>query len=98
MNAYKSALHIHNTVSDGDLSPEEVIKVYKQAGYDVLAFTDHHQAKPVSAYNAIGMTLFAGIELHPKGPRDVIRHLLTLGGGRFSLIGYYCNARLPHAG
>ena len=66
LNAYKSALHIHSTVSDGDLSPEEVIKVYKQAGYDVLAFTDHHQANPVSAYNAMGMNLLSGIELHTK--------------------------------
>lgn len=79
LNAYKSALHTHCTVSDGDLTPDEVIKVYQQANYDVLAFSDHHKANPVSSYDGRGMCLLSGIELHPKGPRDVIWHLLALG-------------------
>ena len=37
---FKSALHIHSTVSDGDFTPDEVIKRYAEAGFDVLAFTD----------------------------------------------------------
>ena len=76
---FKSALHIHSNVSDGDFSPAEVIGLYASQGYDVLAFTDHHKANPVSTYDGQGMTLLSGIELHPKGPRDVQWHLLALG-------------------
>lgn len=37
----KLGLHIHTTVSDGKMSPEEAAKIYKEAGYDAVAFTDH---------------------------------------------------------
>ena len=76
---FKSALHIHSTVSDGDFQPEEVIRLYAEAGFDVLAFTDHHKANPVSTYDGQGMTLLSGIELHPTGPRGALWHLLALG-------------------
>lgn len=76
---FKSALHIHTTVSDGDFTPDEVISRYARAGFDVLAFTDHHTTNPVSTYDGRGMTLLSGIEIHPKGPRDVLWHLLALG-------------------
>ena len=79
LNAYKSALHTHSTVSDGDLTPDEVVDIYKQAGYDVLAFSDHHKTNAVSTYDGKGMTLISGIELHPTGPRNVTWHLLALG-------------------
>ena len=80
LSAFKSALHIHSTVSDGDFTPDEVIRRYKEAGFDVLAFTDHHKANPVSTYDGQGMTLLSGIELHPIGPREQQWHLLGLGG------------------
>jgi predicted metal-dependent phosphoesterase TrpH len=38
---YKLGLHLHTKLSDGAKSPEEVAKVYKQAGFDAIAFTDH---------------------------------------------------------
>lgn len=40
-NWYKVGLHIHTTLSDGHLSPEEVAKKYKEAGFDAIAITDH---------------------------------------------------------
>jgi len=40
-NWYKGNLHCHSTVSDGILTPEEVVSVYKRNGWDFLAFTDH---------------------------------------------------------
>ena len=40
-NFYKANLHCHSTVSDAVLTPEELKKIYKDAGYSVLAFTDH---------------------------------------------------------
>lgn len=38
---HKAGLHTHTTISDGKLSPEEAIAVYRENGYDVLAITDH---------------------------------------------------------
>lgn len=38
---YKGNLHMHTTLSDGEVSPEQAIAQYKSAGYDFLALTDH---------------------------------------------------------
>jgi hypothetical protein len=37
----RCALHAHTTNSDGELSPEMLVRHYDWAGYDVLAITDH---------------------------------------------------------
>lgn len=34
-------LHIHSTFSDGTIPIEEVVKIYGEAGFDVIAITDH---------------------------------------------------------
>ena len=38
---YKANLHMHTTVSDGKISPEQTKKDYMEQGYSVVAFTDH---------------------------------------------------------
>lgn len=40
-NWYKGNIHCHTTNSDGCLSPEEVVKIYKEKGYSFLAISDH---------------------------------------------------------
>ena len=37
----KVNLHMHTTISDGSKTPEEAAEIYKKAGYDVVAITDH---------------------------------------------------------
>ena len=37
----KGALHCHTTRSDGKGTPQEVIRLHKQQGYDFMALTDH---------------------------------------------------------
>jgi len=39
---YKGNTHTHTTNSDGDTSPQEVVKWYKNNGYNFLAITDHN--------------------------------------------------------
>jgi predicted metal-dependent phosphoesterase TrpH len=34
-------LHIHTTFSDGELPLEDVVKLYGESGFDVIAITDH---------------------------------------------------------
>ena len=76
---FKANLHTHTTLSDGKFSAAEVVTLYREAGYDVLAFTDHWKTNPVSSYEAQGMTLLSGMELHPGGPRNITWHFLALG-------------------
>ncbi len=43
---FKANLHCHSTISDGDLTVEELKKAYKEHGYSVVAFTDHDICVP----------------------------------------------------
>ena len=79
LHSYKANLHTHSTLSDGEFPPQEVIRLYREHGYSVLAFTDHRKTNPVSGYDGGGLTLLSGIELHPNGPRGIRWHLLALG-------------------
>ncbi len=40
---YRGTLHIHTTVSDGELTPEETKRRYRENGYDFIAITDHNR-------------------------------------------------------
>ena len=47
MPVLKGALHTHTTCSDGELTPGELVAVYKQLGFGFLAITDHdHLIRP----------------------------------------------------
>lgn len=76
---YKICLHAHTTLSDGSLSPEAAAKVYKDAGYDAIAFTDHWY---LGAENEIGgLKILPGCEYH-FGTFDTIEgviHIVALG-------------------
>lgn len=41
-NWYKGNIHCHTTDSDGMLTPDEVVRLYKNAGYHFLAISDHN--------------------------------------------------------
>lgn len=43
---YKANLHVHTTISDGRVTPEEVKEGYKAHGYSIVAFTDHEVFVP----------------------------------------------------
>ncbi|HIZ00484.1 MAG TPA: hypothetical protein H9676_07250 [Firmicutes bacterium] len=43
---YKANLHMHTTISDGELTPEEVKRVFSDHGYSIVAFTDHEIIVP----------------------------------------------------
>lgn len=46
LNRYKANLHCHSTLSDGKLTPEELKKAYKEAGYSIIAYSDHNVLVP----------------------------------------------------
>ena len=45
-NFYKANLHVHTTVSDGEMTPEEIKRIYMEQGYSVVAYTDHEVMVP----------------------------------------------------
>ncbi|MBQ8606080.1 MAG: PHP domain-containing protein [Clostridia bacterium] len=45
-NWYKANLHCHTTVSDGNCTPEEIKKIYKERGYSIVAYSDHEKLVP----------------------------------------------------
>jgi len=44
-------LHIHTTFSDGALPLEDVVKLYGESGFDVIAVTDHLFGKEVVTFH-----------------------------------------------
>ncbi|MBN1459072.1 MAG: CehA/McbA family metallohydrolase [Armatimonadetes bacterium] len=86
---YRANLHAHTTMSDGDLSPEESANFYEQAGYQVLAITDHDWVTEVEAAER-GLLLLPGVELGGDRCRQGSRyHVVGLGVG--------CNGRMEVA-
>jgi hypothetical protein len=75
---YKGAFHTHTTLSDGIFAPAEVLKLYRDADYDIVALTDHRRANAVSTLDGLGMTLISGMEMHPPGPRGILWHIVAL--------------------
>ena len=64
----KGQLHAHSTLSDGSLSPQELVRVYEDLGFDFLAVTDHDHLTKSSYYDSLRqldtkLILFFGIEL-----------------------------------
>ena len=64
----KGGLHVHTTCSDGDLSIEEVVRIYEGLGFDFIALTDHDYLLRPDCYSPVkniktGMIIFTGVEL-----------------------------------
>lgn len=50
---FKGNLHTHTLNSDGDSTPEEVVRWYREHGYDFLVLTDHNFLTGVEGLNAM---------------------------------------------
>lgn len=69
---FKGNLHTHTTNSDGKLSPDEVTRRYRDAGYDFLALTDHWKRTVEAPHFYQNMLLLPGIELDYTLTNEVI--------------------------
>ena len=74
----KLGLHIHTTESDGHKTPDEAAKIYKDAGYDAIALTDHW--KVCEPTERSGLRIISGCEYNvgvdtAKG----VFHIVALG-------------------
>lgn len=74
---YKVGLHIHTTNSDGKKTPEEAAEIYKKAGFDAIAITDHWKYFP---YGEIGgLKIISGCEYN-LGTHDTIAGVMHIVG------------------
>jgi hypothetical protein len=76
-------LHVHSNNSDGAYPPEEVVRIARKAGLDVIALTDHDSTAGVElarrAGEAIGLEVIAGCEVsatYDKAPVHVLGYFL----------------------
>ncbi len=61
---FKANLHSHSTLSDGDLTPEEMIAAYKERGYSILSITDHEAPYDHTDKSTEDFMLLAGWEAY----------------------------------
>jgi len=50
---YKGNTHTHTLNSDGDSTPDDVVKWYREHGYEFLVLTDHNVLTSVDGLNAV---------------------------------------------
>ena len=74
-------LHCHSTVSDGLLSPADIVSLAVKGGVDVLALTDHDDVSGLeeahSAAQAKGIRLIPGVEVSVSWDRLTV-HIVGL--------------------
>ena len=58
----KGGLHCHTTRSDGQGTPEEVIRRHHEHGYDFLAITDHRNYNYLNFAPEVPITIIPGME------------------------------------
>jgi predicted metal-dependent phosphoesterase TrpH len=75
-------LHCHSTVSDGWLTPAEVVRRAKANGAELLALTDHDEVGGVAAAaaeaEALGLAFVPGVEISVSWNEETI-HVVGLG-------------------
>lgn len=76
-------LHCHSTVSDGLLSPREVVRRAHANGVDLLALTDHDElggvAEARAAADELGLRFIDGVEVSISWGDDQTVHIVALG-------------------
>jgi hypothetical protein len=77
---YKGNLHTHTTESDGALAPGEVLRRYRDAGYQFVALTDHRRVTCVEGASDDDFLVLLGTEM--DGDRGEVAesvHVVAVG-------------------
>ena len=94
-NWYKGNLHMHTTLSDGKITPEEACDIYCGKGYDFIAMTDHRKPSGAGVYK--NMLLIPGAEWdYGNGREYPVYHILAIGTeSDMELPDFYKEGNLP---
>lgn len=83
---YRGNLHTHTTMSDGRLTPAELVNAYKEKGYDFLVASDHfwerfdYPMTDTTSLRSPDFTTLIGAELHaPSTSSWEVWHILGVG-------------------
>jgi hypothetical protein len=83
---YRGNIHTHSTVSDGRLTPHQVVDLYRGQRYDFIAITDHfskvfdYQITDSTPFRDERFTTLIGAELHTPGLASGLPwHILAVG-------------------
>jgi hypothetical protein len=83
---WRGNLHTHSQLSDGALSPKQVVQAYKRAGYDFMQLSEHFLDRfgwPIAdtrRFRANDFTTLIGAELHAMGTEvGELWHILAAG-------------------
>ena len=72
----KAALHTHSTVSDGTLAPDRLVQSYVEAGFDIVAITDHWRLTQPNARDDVILVpigIYFALKLIPQPVIDKCR-------------------------
>jgi len=76
---YKAAFHVHTTTSDGDVDVPTRLSQYREAGYHVVAVTDHWKTNDLSGFIRDDFLPIVGLEMHPRtGTGGPAHHFVAL--------------------
>ncbi len=81
-NRLKINLHLHTTQSDGHKTPEEAAAIYREAGYDIIAITDHWKYQESGAIGGLRTLSGAEYNIGGKNGAEGVFHILALGCSR----------------
>jgi predicted metal-dependent phosphoesterase TrpH len=83
MTALNADLHCHSTISDGLLSPADLVLRAQVNGVELLALTDHDEIGGLTEARAAatthGLTLCNGVEISVSWGDDQTVHIVALG-------------------
>lgn len=76
---FKVGLHTHTTLSDGQATPERMADIYKNAGFDAVAITDHWVYHAEDEIN--GLKIISGCEYNIGGKDTIggVMHIVGIG-------------------
>lgn len=61
---YRANLHSHTNLSDGTLTPEQMVQAYQEKGYSILAITDHEAPYDHTALSTDDFLMLTGYEAY----------------------------------
>lgn len=61
-NWYKGNLHCHSTISDGKLTPKQVVELYKTNDYQFLVFSEHEIFTDLTKFNEDNFIILPAVE------------------------------------
>ncbi|GEM_PF-246374 len=78
-NWFRGNLHTHSTISDGEYTPEELKRLYKQNGYSFLAVTDHNTCGIYTDLNDPDFLMIPGLEVDCRHDFDTgVDHIVGI--------------------